>query len=381
MPHPLDPTLAAALDPAEREALERAAADDPAVARALAQWAAVRGHVREALRADLPDDRLLALHVLDADVLSDDEQARLAEADLDAVAERHPGVRAVLDRLAADRDAFETIWDEAAETSPEPVTAPRRRDRTAAPPASRTRRAPSKAWRVAVGAALVALLAVMVFVAQREPGFETVRTAAGETQSIELADGSVVHLAAASELGHAVTAEGRHVRLIGEAVFEVAPGEAPFTIETVTAVTTVLGTTFSVRADAAQTEVTLASGSVALAGRAALDAPVRLAPGERSRVRLGELPDAPERAEVVDALAWTGTWHFLATPLSEIAQRIGSHHGVRISVPPALAGERVTGAFARDVPVGETLRTLATALGVGLEGDAQSGFRFVERAR
>jgi len=378
----LAPALADALDPAERDALAAALADPeaaPALRAALAHWAAAGDRLAADLAADYPRRPLLALYALsdDPDALSEEEHTLLAAARpaLDDALDRHPGLAAVAALLRADRDAFLALWEEEAAR---PAPAPRRpaADRAPARPALGGRqRAFRWTWRSAVGVALALFVALSVFLIQRDAGMETVRTAVGETRVVDLPDGSTVHLAEATRLEYAARS-GRHVRLTGEAAFDVVPGAEPFTVETPLALATVLGTTFNVRADGQATEVTLASGALALAARAAPADTIRLEPGQRSRVAAGAPPERPARADVVETLAWTGTWHFQATPLAEIARRLAAHYGVGIAVPPALAGERVTGAFEQAVPVEQTLNTLATALGVRVEGDAAGGFRF-----
>jgi transmembrane sensor len=378
----LAPDLAEALDAEERAALDAALADPeaaPALREALAHWAAARHRLAADLAGAMPRRPLLALYALSDDplALTAEEEALLeaARPALDAALERHPGLAAVVARHRADRDAFLAMWDEEMARS---APAPRRAapDRAARPAIRRA--TPSRvAWRSAVGVTFVLFIALAVFLLQRDAGFETVQTAVGETRALTLPDGSTVRLAEATRLEY----RGRAVRLTGEAAFEVVPGPEPFVVETPTAITTVLGTTFGVRADGRQTEVVLASGAVALASRTAPADTVRLAPGQRSRVVAGAAPERPARAEVSESLAWTGTWYFQATPLAEIAGRLRAHYGVGIEVPAELSAERVTGAFEQGVPVEQTLRTLGTALGVGVEGDARSGFRFAPDVR
>lgn len=375
-----DTALFEALDPEERDALRRELGADADAAGALALWRALRARLGADLRRDLPGFDLLVLYALGDEpaALAPEEEARLiaARPALEAALDAHPAFRDVVRRVRADRAAFDDAWPAA----PEPVRRPdlasvvgqRAVDRQAERP-SRGRR---WAWRSAVAVAVVAFAALSVYLLQRDAGFDTYETAAGETERIDLADGSVVHLAAQSRL--MVETEGaRLVRLTGEAVFDVVPNGERFVVETATARTTVLGTTFGVKASEFETDVVLASGAVALAPRANPDAAVRLEPGQRSRVVGGQDPEPPTRADVTGALAWTGTWHFQATPLADIADHLAAHYGVAIDVTPGLAGDRVTGPFSSEEPVEETLRTLALALDARVEGDASSGFRLV----
>lgn len=376
-----DTALFEALDPEERDALRRALGADADAAGALALWRALRERLGADLRRDLPDFDLLVLYALGDEpaALAPEEEARLiaARPALEAALDAHPALHDVVRCVRADRAAFDDAWP-ADEPAPShrpglaSVVGQRAVDRQAERP-SRGRR---WAWRSAVAVAVVAFMVLSVYLLQRDAGFETYETAAGETERIELADGSTVHLAAQSRLLVA-SGDTRLVRLTGEAVFDVIPGGARFVVETATARTTVLGTTFGVKASEFETDVVLASGAVALAPRANPDAAVRLEPGQRSRVVGGQDPEPPTRADITDALAWTGTWHFQATPLADIVERLAAHYGVAIEAAPGLAGDRVTGPFSSDVSVEETLRTLALALDARVEGDAAAGFRLV----
>ena len=221
-----------------------------------------------------------------------------------------------------------------------------------------------------------------MFILQRDAGFETYTTASGETRTITLDDGSTVLLAASSRLMVETEDDGeRHVRLAGEALFEVVPSDEPFVVETATALTTVLGTTFGVDASELETEVVLANGSVKLATRVDPEQSVRLEPGQRSRVVGGQAPEPPVRADVVASLAWTGTWYFHNAPADEVAERFSAHYGLPIVLDPSLASVRVGGAYSADRPVEESLQALAVSLGARAEPEAAGGYRIVPAGR
>ena len=375
-----DPILFEALDSAEQDALRRAVGEGADTAEALALWAALRARLGAELRRDLPEFDLLVLYALGDDdpaVLAPEEEARLiaARPAVEAAIAAHPALGDIVRRLRADRDAFDAAWDEA--VSPAVAIGERARDRESA----RAPRARRWVWRSAVALAVVAFAAVLVVILQRDAGFETYQTADGATESVALADGSTVLLAPSSRLMAETKADGeRRVRLAGEALFEVLPNGEPFVVETATAITTVLGTTFGVTASDIETAVVLASGSVRLATRLDADQSVRLEPGQRSRVVGAQPPEPPTRADVAETLGWTGTWYFQATPLSDIAERLSAHYDVGIDMDPALAADRVTGPFSSDRPVAETLRALAVALDARVEGSASVGYRLAPSA-
>ena len=118
MNHPYDPVLFEALDPAERDALQRVLGEDAGASEALALWGALRARLGADLRRDLPDADLLVLYALseaDAGVLAPEEEARLiaVRPALERAVAAHPALDDVIRRIRADRDAFEAAWDEA----------------------------------------------------------------------------------------------------------------------------------------------------------------------------------------------------------------------------------------------------------------------------
>ena len=387
-----DPTLFEALDPAERDALQRALGEDADAAEALALWRALRARLGTDLRHDLPDADLLVLYALseaDPSALAPEEEARLiaAQPDLERAIAAHPALDDVIRRVRADHEAFEAAWDEVAPVDVEPATAPavRPQQRAADRDAVRSgeRRTTYRwAWRSAVGVAVVAFAALLIFILQRDAGYETFVADAEETRTVALDDGSTVVLAASSRLMVETEDDGeRRVRLAGEALFEVVPNGDPFIVETPTALVTVLGTTFGVDANEVETEVVLANGAVEVATRIDPDQSVRLEPGQRSRVVGGQSPEPPTRADVVATLAWTGTWYFHNAPADEVAARFSEHYDVPIVLNPTLADVRVGGAYSADRPVEESLQALAVSLGARLEGDTDTGYRIVPTDR
>jgi ferric-dicitrate binding protein FerR (iron transport regulator) len=314
-------------------------------------------------------------------VLSPEEEARLiaARPSLERALAAHPALGDVVRRVRADRDAFEVAWDEAAPAPANEEPAARPKQRAADRPALRGGArggARRWVWRSAASVALVVFAALLVFLLQRDAGYDTYATGADETRTVALDDGSTVVLASSSRL--MVETEGaRRVRLSGEALFEVVPNGEPFVVETATALTTVLGTTFGVDASEIETEVVLANGAVEVATRIDPAQSVRLEPGQRSRVVGGQPPEPPTRADVVATLAWTGTWFFHNAPADEVAARFSEHYGVPILLNPSLASVRVGGAYSADRPVEESMQALAVSLGAEIEGDAGVGFRIV----
>ena len=362
-----------ALPPDERAALDRAVAEQPALAEAFARWQSLRAEVRAELARDLPDRALLVLYALsDEDLLSDAERAELdaARPALDDALARHPGLAAAVGSIRADRDAFEAAWAEAAGADaaparPVPLAAPIAStadagapvpSRSPAPSASRpaTRAASDRpaaqrthparwVWRATALAAVVAFGVVLTTLWTRDAGWETV--VADGARTVTFADGSTARLADGARLAVPTDdlADGRQARLLaGRALFRVEKDAAdPFDVTTPNAEVTVLGTTFTVDATDVQTEVVLVSGAVRLAPRARPDAAVTLAPGERSAVLALDAPSAPERADL-GALDWTGTVFARGLTVGELAARLARQFDETVAVDPALAGEPIS---------------------------------------
>ncbi len=365
-----------ALTPERRRVLDEALAADPALAEALARWQALRAALRHSLDAHLPDRHLLVLYALAAraDTLSPAERQALdaARDSLERALATHPALHDVVRQIQADAEAFEATWQaHFATPSRAADRAPRRQAR------QRIRR---WVWRLGGAATLVAFGVILTLVFQRDHGLVTVATAPGEVRVVTLADGSTARLMGGAQLSFLDPAQGfnRRARLVGRAYFDIVPDRQPFTVETPTALTTVLGTRFSVQSDAGRTEVVLVTGRVTLASRDDRAGFVVLEPGQMSLVIAGALPAPPTPVDVTEALAWTGLFIFRATPLADIAERLAGAYGVPVTVAPTLAAEPISGTFEQAQPLEEILQALAATLSAEVlpEGD---GFRLAPR--
>ena len=384
MQDPLDTILFSDdLTPSQQEALRAAFDEDPTLAEAFAQWQQVRAAVRQSLHTHVPDRRLFVLYALDAsgraDVLSEDERRELeaARPALDAAVQTHPALADVVGEVEAASADFEEAWAAHFKQEDRPVrrVAPERPARRHAP----VRQMMRWSWRIAATVAVVAFVAVLTLVLQRDRSLTTVTVAEGETQRIELADGSTVRLLGGSSLTYPdpakATAFNRRVTLTGRAFFNIAPDQQGFTVETPTALATVLGTSFGIQADDAAMEVVLASGSLSVASKAAPEGLVVLQPGQMSRVARNALPSTPTPVDLSEALEWTGLFLFRSTPLSEAAARLSRRYGVAITISPDLEAEGVSGTFAREQSLRQILEALATTLNAAVQGNDADGYR------
>ena len=201
------------------------------------------------------------------------------------------------------------------------------------------------------------------------------KTAIGEIQSIELADGTIVKLNTASQIEIDFTKKQRRVRLVsGEALFDVAHNPTrPFKVYAGETVSEAIGTSFVVRLRDAVTELAVVEGVVAFSKLAQSALPeaneatpeaVTSATEPRVIVKAGnvltskqirdveianaivELP-VIETREIQRKLSWTeGLFDFSQTPLDEVVAEITRHHDVSIEiVDPDLRALKFGGMF------------------------------------
>ena len=370
------------LTPPQQEALRAALDDDPALAEAFVQWQQVQAAVRQSLDTHVPDRRLFVLYALDAsgrtDVLSDDERRELdaARPALDTALQTHPALADVVGDVEAASADFEEAWAAHFRQADKP-------ERRAAPERPARRHAPVRqvvrwSWRIAATVAVVAFVAVLTLVLQRDGSLTTVTLAEGETRMINLADGSTVRLLGGSSLTYAdparATSFNRSVILAGRAFFDIAPDQQGFTVETPTALATVLGTSFGIQADDMAMEVVLATGSLSVASKIAQESLVVLQPGQMSRVARNALPSTPTLVDLSEALDWTGLFLFRATPFSDAAARLSQRYGVTITLSPGLEAEGVNGTFAREQSLQPILNLLASTLNATVQGNDADGY-------
>ncbi|PEN14491.1 hypothetical protein CRI94_05555 [Longibacter salinarum] len=398
------------LPPSQREDVLERLETDPDAAKTFHQWRTIERRIAEDFHNDLPERHLLVLFALedrgDRGLLSTQEQMALDEArgDIERAMKRHPSLSDVVDNIQDARADFDDVWEKgwsesAASKSTRSVNGPLDTDPNidldVAPSAldpstgrqDRSARASSgsasRTWRRIGATALVAAMAVLVvFLWPTEPERTVITVAEGETQVVDLADGSTVRLAGATQLSFNDATNSTFDRQVtldfGRAFFEVAekPRPQPFIVETPTSRTTVLGTQFGVEAEEDVTDVTLASGKVKVQSISDTSREVDLAPGQQSRVEKDAAPSAPKNVNLIAELGWSGLYIFNRTPVEEIASQLENRHNISVSIAPALQGEPVTGTFEQSMAPEEILSVVATALGANLEQD-ESGYTLV----
>ncbi len=254
-----------------------------------------------------------------------------------------------------------------ADTVPAAVRQPRRAGITLA-------ERPGRRWPVyASGVAALAVLAMIVPTLFRGSHDSPKRTAAGHTYHTErgqranftLPDGSQVILAPDTRLEYLAEADGsRTVALEGQAYFTVTHDpRTPFSIVTGDVTTRVLGTAFSVRAypTDAVTEVAVAEGRVALAGR--MKGELVLHPGDMARAGSVSAPTFVPEAKIADAFGWMrGQLRFNDMPFRDVVVELRRMYDIEISTPGSKLGNRTLTASFSDESITSVLNLVAIGI-------------------
>lgn len=122
----------------------------------------------------------------------------------------------------------------------------------------------SRWWSLAAVLVLFIGLATITYLLPRNDGWEELSTTVGEQRSVELADGSVVHLNTGTRVAVRLSENARDIRLLeGEALFKVHhDASRPFRVHTERAVIQAIGTQFNVYRGADGTTVSVVEGRV-----------------------------------------------------------------------------------------------------------------------
>ena len=209
----------------------------------------------------------------------------------------------------------------------------------------------SDSYRWAAAAVLLLGFATLIYQFRyKTNSLQTVIAQNGQRESIDLPDGSQIHLNSGSEIQFLknFADSARVVRLSGEAYFEVTHDNRPFYVNTGNAQVRVLGTKFGVRAREGQTQVTVREGRVSLRGLTAAPATaVKLTANQTSVCQQQNPPAPPKTIDAGQALSWLeGKIVFEQTPLTEVIAELQRVYNVTIELSnPALGQNTITGSF------------------------------------
>ncbi|MEN0035500.1 MAG: FecR family protein [Cellvibrio sp.] len=207
------------------------------------------------------------------------------------------------------------------------------------------------------------------------------RTAAGQHQVIQLADGGRVDLNTASALDVHYDANLRLLRLYqGEMLIQTAPDNLPtprpLVVDTPQGRIRALGTRFSVRIDGDSTHIAVYEHAVEISPQSS-GLPLILESGQSARfTRTGIILGAPADDS---QLAWTrGLLVAIDQRLDDFLTELSRYHGGRIDCDPAVAGLRVTGVY-RTGDINHVLESIALSHPVRINRFAGVWTRVVAR--
>lgn len=263
----------------------------------------------------------------------------------------------------ADQDA---AWSRLRTATLDSSAPPRTGSRAADRPALRTdRRRVGRLW----APALAAVLALAGWLYLGTP--VTVTAPLGSFATVALPDGSTVELNSGSALKYDrrfwqrpfVESDQRTVRLVGEAFFDVEPGERPFVVETLDARVRVLGTAFNVRTRGAGTVVTVKEGRVQVEGAVETESVV-LGAGDRASV-VGGVPTT-EASGAAQALVWRDRGFAVQEqPLDAILGELERRYALDMTLTATHAGgDTLTLYYPQPTEAEAILRDICTARGL-----------------
>jgi len=256
---------------------------------------------------------------------------------------------------AGSLDLEKTLKQVSREVVPFPETG--RAEAARQNPRRPTRNAAARAVACAAVAACTVGIGMFGWLFYSALSWQQFETPVGDQRTVQLPEGSVVNLNAASHVDVRFDDSQRAVRITrGEATFKVAADAArPFRVHTPGAVVEAVGTQFNVYARPdGTTAVAVLEGKVNVTGSRRGNAEtVALAAGEEARVRVGGHIERDNHPDVAEAVAWQQRkLIFKGTPLTEMAAEFNRYNkSTQIRVENIDAGLfQYTGAFNADDP-------------------------------
>lgn len=208
-------------------------------------------------------------------------------------------------------------------------------------------------FRLMAAASAILLLALTGWLNRDRMLYQTYRTTYGQTQTVQLPDGSTVTLNANSALRLPRFGFGnrsREVRLTGEAFFSVQhqPDNQKFVVRTANGFDVIVhGTEFNVSAFAHRANVMLRTGQVQIdypAGNARKQ--LMLEPGDLVNLNQPGLPRLTRHVQPQVYSAWTEhRFVFNDMTLLEFGQLLTDTYGLKVEMPESLAKRTLVGSF------------------------------------
>lgn len=210
---------------------------------------------------------------------------------------------------------------------------------------------------------------------------QTYQTAVGQSQSIDLADGSRLELNTNSAAKVHYSRHRREVRLVyGQAVFTVAHGDhRPFEVYAGQGKVRDIGTQFDVRYNGDLVSVAVLDGEVEVSGK--LDsASTPLHRGQQLSYNPSGEVTSVQSIDVNTFSAWRERkLVFQAQPLKAVLEELGRYNQASITVTaPKILDTKVSGIFPTD-NLPQALQTIATALPIKLTQTGTQSWQIDQR--
>lgn len=194
--------------------------------------------------------------------------------------------------------------------------------------------------------------------------YNTVTTPKGRQFQLQLPDGSLVWLNAASSIRFPTRFSGnnRTVAITGEAYLKVAPDAGkPFFVTTTHMHIAVLGTEFNINAynDEPTGKVTLITGRIAADNSSGQNARVHLLPGEQATLMPGTLPKVARDVNVEQVTAWVnGGFNFENMGLHEVMRQLARWYDLEVIYEKNVPDVTFGGEMSRNIPLPDLLAGL-----------------------
>lgn len=184
-------------------------------------------------------------------------------------------------------------------------------------------------WIIGIAASFILAVGAF-FIFNQNSNQLTIATSLAEVRTVELPDGSVVHLNAESSVSFPKNGwnDVREVELVGEAFFEVKRGSS-FTVFTDNGSVQVLGTSFNVRSRGALMQVACKTGKVKVASASGLSEQI-ITPGLTVSIENGLVSEPIEtRLDRIDS--WrNGQYDYESIPLEQVLNEVKRLYKVEI---------------------------------------------------
>lgn len=225
-------------------------------------------------------------------------------------------------------------------------------------------------WMAAASVLLLLVGIGTFYIAEKNSSeWVAVVTAPGQIKEVYLPDSTLISMAGNSSIRYDVKAYGKERRVVemkGKAFFQVKRNEArPFSVYTPATEVTVLGTSFQINEQPAETEVNVMTGKVSFTAGTKKDK-VILTAGMSATYSMEKEQITVLTEEKQNNLSWkTKQLRFNDTPLDQVIADLNTYYQVKITNGVKAPDVKLTATF-NDLPMEEVLMVINQTLDVRL---------------